>query len=286
MTSKVIELRPSPPYSSPMTTSEPSAGSLIREWRTRRRMSQLDLAMEADISQRHLSFVESGRAQPSRDMVLHLAEQLSIPLRQRNQLLLAAGFAPSFSEKPLTDATLAPALAAVETVLKGHEPFPALAVDRHWNLISANGAIAPFLTDISEPSLLTPPVNVLRLSLHPDGVAPRIVNLAEWRAHLLERLKHQNDATGDPVLIELERELRAYPLGLRSSRPAPVEPSGIVHPLKLAHGDAVLSFISTITVFGTPLDVTLSELAIESFFPADEQTRAVLVRLAKERSSQ
>ncbi|MBZ9814992.1 helix-turn-helix domain-containing protein [Mesorhizobium sp. CA7] len=269
-----------------MTTSEPSAGSLIREWRMRRRKSQLDLAMEADISQRHLSFVESGRAQPSRDMVLHLAEQLSIPLRQRNQLLLAAGFAPSFSEKPLTDATLAPALAAVETVLKGHEPFPALAVDRHWNLISANGAIAPFLADISEPSLLTPPVNVLRLSLHPDGVAPRIVNLAEWRAHLLERFKHQNDATGDPVLIELERELRAYPSGLRSSRPAPVEPSGIVHPLKLAHGHAVLSFISTITVFGTPLDVTLSELAIESFFPADEQTRAVLVRLAKERSSQ
>ena len=268
-----------------MTTSEPSAGSLIREWRTRRRMSQLDLAMEADISQRHLSFVESGRARPSREMVLHLAEQLSIPLRQRNQLLLAAGFAPSFSEKSLSDATLAPAMAAVETVLKGHEPFPALAVDRHWNLVSANTAIAPFLADISEQSLLQSPVNVLRLSLHPGGVAPRIVNLAEWRAHLLERLKHQNDATGDPVLIELERELRAYPSGLKSSRPAPVEPSGIVHPLRLAHGDTVLSFISTITVFGTPLDVTLSELAIESFFPADEQTRAVLVRLAKERAA-
>ncbi|TIV97861.1 MAG: transcriptional regulator, partial [Mesorhizobium sp.] len=171
------------------------------------------------------------------------------------------------------------------TVLKGHEPFPALAVDRHWNLVSANAAIAPFLADISEQSLLQSPVNVLRLSLHPGGVAPRIVNLAEWRAHLLERLKHQNDATGDPVLIELERELRAYPSGLKSSRPAPVEPSGIVHPLRLAHGDQVLSFISTITVFGTPLDVTLSELAIESFFPADEQTRAVLVRLAKERAN-
>ncbi|RWD61043.1 helix-turn-helix transcriptional regulator [Mesorhizobium sp.] len=267
-----------------MTTSDISAGSLIREWRTRRRMSQLDLAMEADISQRHLSFVESGRAQPSREMVLHLAEQLSIPLRQRNQLLLAAGFAPSFSERPLTDATLAPAMAAVETVLKGHEPFPALAVDRHWNLVSANAAIAPFLADISEQSLLQSPVNVLRLSLHPGGVAPRIVNLAEWRAHLLERLKHLSDAAGDPVLIDLERELRAYPSGLKSSRPAPVEP-GIVHPLRLAHGDQVLSFISTITVFGTPLDVTLSELAIESFFPADEQTRAMLVRLAKERAN-
>ncbi|MET3520534.1 helix-turn-helix domain-containing protein [Mesorhizobium abyssinicae] len=267
-----------------MTTSEISAGSLIREWRARRRMSQLDLAMEADISQRHLSFVESGRAQPSREMVLHLAEQLSIPLRQRNQLLLAAGFAPSFSEKQLSDAALAPAMAAVETVLRGHEPFPALAVDRHWNLVSANAAIAPFLADVSEPSLLAPPVNVLRLSLHPGGVAPRIVNLAEWRAHLLERLKHQNDAIGDAVLIKLEQELRAYPSGLKSARPAPVEPSGIVHPLRLAHGDQVLSFISTITVFGTPLDVTLSELAIESFFPADEQTRSTLVRLAKERA--
>ncbi|TIS72195.1 MAG: transcriptional regulator, partial [Mesorhizobium sp.] len=143
----------------------------------------------------------------------------------------------------------------------------------------------PFLADVSEPWLLKPPVNVLRLSLHPGGVAPRIVNLAEWRAHLLERLKHQNDATGDSMLIELEKELRGYPSGLRSSRPAPVEPSGIVHPLRLAHGDQVLSFISTITVFGTPLDVTLSELAIESFFPADDQTRTVLVRLAKERTA-
>lgn len=218
-------------------------------------------------------------------MVLHLAEQLAIPLRQRNQLLLAAGFAPSFSERSLADTTLAPAMAAVETVLKGHEPFPALAVDRHWNLVCANAAIGPFLADVSEPSLLQPPVNVLRLSLHPGGVAPRIVNLAEWRAHLLERLKGQNDATGDPVLIELERELRAYPSGLKSAKPTAVEPSGIVHPLRLAHGDKVLSFISTITVFGTPLDVTLSELAIESFFPADDQTRAILVRLAKERAA-
>ncbi|MEI9428814.1 helix-turn-helix domain-containing protein [Mesorhizobium sp. Cs1299R1N3] len=268
-----------------MTTPQTSAGSLIREWRTRRRMSQLDLAMEAEISQRHLSFVESGRAAPSRDMVLHLADQLAIPLRQRNQLLLAAGFAPSFSERSLTDTTLAPAMTAVEMVLKGHEPFPALAVDRHWNLVKANAAIGPFLADVSEPSLLQPPVNVLRLSLHPGGVAPRIVNLQEWRIHLLERLKHQNDAAGDPELIALEQELRGYPSGLKSSRPAPVEPNAIVHPLRLAHGDTVLSFISTITVFGTPLDVTLSELAIESFFPADEQTRAVLVRLAKERTN-
>lgn len=267
-----------------MTTAQISAGTLIREWRTRRRMSQLDLAMEAEISQRHLSFVESGRSAPSRDMVLHLAEQLSIPLRQRNQLLLAAGFAPSFGERPLTDAALAPALEAVQIVLKGHEPFPALAVDRHWNLVSANAAIGPLLADVAEASLLTPPVNVLRLSLHPGGLAPRIANLSEWRAHLLERLKHQNDASGDTVLMELERELRSYPSGLKGRRPAPVEPNAIVHPLRLRHGDTVLSFISTITVFGTPLDVTLSELAIESFFPADAQTGTTLARLAKDRA--
>jgi transcriptional regulator with XRE-family HTH domain len=266
-----------------MATHQTSAGSLIREWRTRRRMSQLELAMEAEISQRHLSFVESGRATPSRDMVLHLAEQLSIPLRQRNQLLMAAGFAPSFGERSLSDPTLAPATSAIELVLKGHEPFPALAVDRHWNLVSANTAIAPFLADVSEASLLTPPVNVLRLSLHPGGIAPRIVNLAEWLTHLLERLKHQNDTTGDPVLQELERELRGYPSGLNAKKAIPPERDAIVHPLRLAHGEQVLSFISTVTVFGTPLDVTLSELAIESFFPADERTRAVLVRMAEQR---
>ncbi|MBZ9674827.1 helix-turn-helix domain-containing protein [Mesorhizobium sp. ES1-1] len=269
-----------------MTTAEISAGGLIREWRTRRRMSQLDLAMEAEISQRHLSFVESGRAAPSREMVLHLAEQLSIPLRHRNRLLLAAGFAPSFSERSLGDATMAPAMAAVEMVLKGHEPFPALAVDRHWNLVMANAAVAPLLADVKEASLLTPPVNVLRLSLHPGGIASRIVNLWEWRAHLLQRLNHQNDASGDAELIELERELRRYPSGAKAGRPAPLAANPIFHPLRLAHGDQVLSFISTITVFGTPLDVTLSELAIESFFPADEQTRAVLVRLASERAGQ
>lgn len=267
-----------------MTTAQTSAGGLIREWRTRRRMSQLDLAMEAEISQRHLSFVESGRAAPSREMLLHLAEQLSIPLRQRNRLLLAAGFAPSFSERPLGDATMAPAMAAVDIVIKGHEPFPALAVDRNWNLVMANAAVAPLLADVSEASLLVRPVNVLRLSLHPRGIAPRIVNLWEWRTHLLQRLKQQIDASGDPELVDLERELRGYPSGSKARRPAPVEPNAIVHPLRLALGDEVLSFISTVTVFGTPLDVTLSELAIESFFPADEQTRAVLARLARERA--
>jgi len=218
-----------------MTTPETSAGSLIREWRTRRRMSQLDLAMEAEISQRHLSFVESGRAMPSRDMVLRLSEQLAVPLRQRNQILLAAGFAPSFSERKLSDPDLAPAMDAVKLVLKGHEPFPALAVDRHWNLISANAALAPLLAGVTDPALLEAPVNVLRLSLHPKGVAPNIVNLAEWRAHLLERLKQQVAASADPVLEKLEEELRSYPVLSATRAPKP-EANAFVHPLRLKLG--------------------------------------------------
>ena len=253
-----------------------TVGGLIREWRTKRRMSQLDLAMEAEISQRHLSFMESGRSLPSREMVLHIAEQLSIPLRQRNQLLLAAGYAPSFSEKPLDHPSLTPAMDAVRMVLKGHEPYPAIAIDRHWNLIEGNTALGQLLGGVEDASLLEAPVNVLRLSLHPKGVAPYIVNLHEWRAHLIERLKHQNDIAGDPVLKALETELLGYPDGPRQGRPSQGNANAIVHPLRIRVGDAVLSFISTTTVFGTPLDVTLSEIAIESFFPADEETAARL----------
>lgn len=263
-----------------MSEPAPLIGALIREWRMRRRMSQLDLAGEAAISQRHLSFIESGRAQPSREMILHLSERLSVPLRQRNRLLLAAGFAPSYTERPLEHPSLAPALAAVERVLKGHEPNPALAVDRHWNLVASNAQLTPFLEGVAEPSLLQPPVNVLRLSLHPKGIAPRIVNLAEWRAHLLARLRGLIEATGDPDLEELEAELLTYPSGVTRTRVVHDEATAIVHPLRIRMNDAVLSFISTITVFGTPLDVTLSELAIESFFPADEETRFALQRMA------
>lgn len=266
-----------------MTTLEAPVGQLIREWRTRRRMSQLDLAMEAEISQRHLSFVESGRSFPSREMILHLAESLDVPLRERNHLLLAAGLAPTFPERKLDDSALAPAMEAVRLVLKGHEPNPAIAVDRHWNMIAANAAIAPFLHGIEEPSLLAPPVNVLRLSLHPKGLAPRIANLNEWRGHLLHRLKRQNDAYGDPALVDLERELSSYP---GSGRGTPATPSkespAIAVPLRLKLGNDLLSFISTITVFGTPLDVTVSELAIESFFAADLRTAEVLRGLAAE----
>lgn len=261
-------------------TSSPTAGTLLREWRQRRRLSQLGLALEADISQRHLSFVESGRAAPSRDMVIRLSETLSVPLRQRNRILAAAGFAPVFPERAIEDARFRPALDAIRTVLKGHEPYPALAVDRHWNMVASNASIAPLLVGIPNRQLLEPPVNVLRLALHPEGLAPRIVNLAEWREHLLGRLRQQIEAVADAGLAELERELSSYP-GPRSSPAHHHDPArDIAVPMRLRLGDDILSFISTVTVFGTPLDVTLSELAIESFFPADPETAERLRRIA------
>lgn len=263
-----------------MSATQTTAGMMIREWRQRRRMSQLDLALDAEISQRHLSFVESGRAKPSREMVLKLAEHMSVPLRQRNRLLMAAGFAPSYGERSLDDPALKPALAAVELVLKGHEPFPAIAVDKGWNMVLANMAIAPFLADVEDAGLLEPPVNVLRLSLHPKGLAPRIVNLDRWRTHLIERLRLQIDASADPALEALERELSAYPGRPRGAGRAYDAAANVAVPLKLRAQDRILSFISTITVFGTPLDVTLSELAIESFFPADAETGEFLRTLA------
>lgn len=260
-------------------SNSPSIGDLLRDWRTRRRMSQLDLAAEAEISQRHLSFVESGRANPSRDMVLLLAERLEVPMRQRNQLLMSAGFAPNFAERAIADPALGPAMDIVRQVLKGHEPNPAMAVDRHWNLIEANASIAPFLEGVEDQSLLAPPLNVMRLSVHPRGLAPRIVNLWEWRHHLIERLHRHNNAVADPVLAQLETELRSYPSGPRNSSSMSSEIAAIAQPVKLRMGDAVLTFLSTITVFGTAVDITLSEIAIESFFPADDETAQFLRRL-------
>lgn len=257
-------------------------GDLLREWRGRRRMSQLDLACEADISTRHLSFVETGRAQPSREMLLHLAERLDVPLRERNALLVAAGYAPVFPERPLADPALSAARRAVDLVLSGHEPYPALAVDRHWTLVASNRAVAPLLAGVG-PELLRPPVNVLRLGLHPAGLAPRIANLRQWRAHLLARLQHQIDVTADASLAELLSELRDYPAPDAASlgNEAPEgEYAGIVVPLRLVTDAGLLSFLSTTTVFGTPVDITLSELALESFFPADEGTAAILRLLA------
>ena len=267
-----------------MMGSTHPVGDLLRTWRQRRRMSQLDLACEANISTRHLSFLETGRSRPSRDMVLHLAENLEIPLRERNALLNAAGYAPVFPERPLADPALETARKAVDLVLRGHEPYPALAVDRHWTLVASNGAVAPLLVG-ADPALLQPPVNVLRLSLHPAGLAPRIANLPEWRSHLLARLRHQIDVTADPVLADLMNELRDYPVpgqGDTGARPmsghADQDYAGVVVPLQLVADGGILSLFSTTTVFGTPVDITLSELALEAFYPADAATAEVLRR--------
>jgi transcriptional regulator with XRE-family HTH domain len=247
-------------------------GDQLRDWRQRRRLSQLDLALDADISTRHLSFVETGRSTPSRELLLHLADQLGVPLRERNAMLLAAGYAPAYAERPLDDPALAPARAAIDLLLKAHEPFPALAVDRRWNLVAANGAVGPFLEGVAE-ALLAPPMNVLRLSLHPEGLAPRILNLGEWRAHILDRLRQQIAAAGDVALEELHAELSAYP---GPAAEAHHDYGGVVVPLRLRSTAGDLCFFSTITVFGTPVDITLSELAIEAFFPADEATAKLL----------
>ena len=263
-----------------MAHTAPSFGDHLRDWRRRRRFSQLDLACEADISTRHLSFIETGRSRPSRDMVLHLAERLEVPLRERNTLLVAAGFAPAYPVRPLDDPALALARRAVERVIEAHAPNPALAVDRHWQLVAANAAV-PLLLDGVSPALLQPPVNVLRLGLHPDGLAPRIVNYAEWRGHLLERLQRQVESAGDPVLVELLAELRAYPAppaAIAALAPPEEAHPDVVVPFRLATASGILSFLSTTTVFGTPVDVTLSELAVESFFPADAATAEALRR--------
>ena len=249
-------------------------GELLREWRQRRRLSQLELACEAEISTRHLSFVETGRATPSREMVMNLAERLEVPLRDRNTLLLAAGFAPLYRERPLADPALHAAQKAIDLVLLGQEPYPALAIDRHWTMVASNRAVASMLTGITA-SLLEPPVNVLRLSLHPNGLARRIANLSEWRSHLLDRLRRQIDVSRDPVLSALMSELRAYP----HDDADPVETyAGVVVPLRLITEAGVLSFFSTTMIFGTPVDVTLAELAVELFFPADASTMEVLRR--------
>jgi transcriptional regulator with XRE-family HTH domain len=263
----------------PQPTSRAPFGDHLRHWRQHRRLSQQDLALEADVSTRHLSYVETGRAQPSREMVLRLADRLDVPLRERNVLLAAAGFAPMYPARALAHPDLAAARQAVERVLKGHEPHPALAVDRHWNLVAANASVSLLLQGVA-PALLEPPINVLRLSLHPDGLGPRLANAAQWRSHLLHRLQQQVAATADVHLQALHDEMTAYPLPPEQApRPDGMEACGIVVPLQLHSAQGLLSFISTITIFGTPVDVTLQELAVESFFPADTATQAALETL-------
>jgi transcriptional regulator with XRE-family HTH domain len=259
------------------TSTSTGVGELLRDWRRRRRMSQLDLALEASVSARHLSFVETGRSKPSRELLLHLAEELEVPLRERNALLLAAGYAPAYGQTPLDDESMSPVREALDAILQGHEPYPALIVDRRWELIAANEPLMALLTDGVAPHLLEPPVNALRVSLHPDGLAPRIANLGEWSAHLLTRLQREALLSQDPQVASLLEELRALP-GVEEAESAAVDPAELLFiPLRLRTPDGgELSFLSTIATFGTALDVTLEELSIESFFPADAQTAAAL----------
>jgi transcriptional regulator with XRE-family HTH domain len=252
------------------------AGNLLREWRRRRNLSQLALASGSAVSTRHLSFIETGRSRPSREMVLHLADRLDVPLRERNRLLLAAGYAPVFPERPLADDEMAPVREALERFLAAHEPYPAVVVDRGWNLVLANEASLALTAGVA-PELLAPPANVLRATLHPDGMAPHIVNFAEWSGHLLHRLRRQIEITGDDDLARLYDEVATYP-NVVLEPPAAASAANIVLPLRLRAGDAELTFFSTVTTFGTPVDVTLSELAVEAFYPADRETAAALSR--------
>jgi transcriptional regulator with XRE-family HTH domain len=250
--------------------TRPPVGELLRDWRQRRRLSQLDLSNEAEVSARHLSFLETGRSRPSREMVLHLAEQLDIPLRERNELLLAAGYAPVYGRRTLDDPDMAAVRAALDLVLTAYEPYPAVVVDRGWNMVAGNRSIA-LLTDGVAPEFLEPPVNVLRLGLHPDGLARRVLNLPQWRTHLLTRLAREAHVTADPELAALHRELVTMPGG-RDAAP----PDGIAVPLRLRHEAGPLTFLSTVTTFGTAVDLTAAELSVEAFLPADAHTADVL----------
>jgi transcriptional regulator with XRE-family HTH domain len=270
-------------------------GEQLRGWRERRRVSQLDLSLQAGISARHLSFVETGRAKPSSGLILRLSEELDVPLRERNALLLAGGFAPTYPEHSLDAPPLSAVTEAMRQVITASMPNPALAVDGHWELIDANDA-AFRMVEGSAAALLEPPINVLRVSLHPDGMAPSIVNLAQWRRHVLFRLRRQADRSGDPFLHELYEELSGYPgaggaaeaAGARGADGAQGAQGAdgvggaedVVLPMRLRRGGQELSFLSTTTVFGSPLDVTVAELAIESFYPADAETAAAMRAMA------
>jgi transcriptional regulator with XRE-family HTH domain len=258
-------------------------GNLLRDWRERRRLSQLDLAYDTEISQKHLSFIELGRSLPSREMILRLSEQLEIPLRERNVLLAAGGFASVFPERSLDDESLSPARKVVDLILERLEPNPSFAVDRHWTLVTANNATEIF-TDEVAPELMAGKGNMLRICLHPNGFTPRVINYKQWQKNVLEYLHKQVQATADDFLIELYDELKSYPQPkslINTSSEKEIDYSGFAIPLRLMSNEGEFSFISTMTVFGTPIDVTVSELAIETFFPADEKTAEALQRRRK-----
>jgi transcriptional regulator with XRE-family HTH domain len=264
-----------------MTIATPTAtiGDLLRDWRQRRRLSQLDLALEADVSARHLSFVETGRSRPSRELVVDLAERLDVPLRERNALLLAAGYAPVYRETPLDFAEMSPVREALDRLLAGHEPFPAVVFDRHWDVVSLNGPMLSLSSEGVSPQLLAPPVNAMRVALHPDGMSSRITNFAEYSAHLLEQLRRQALLTTDPIIAELEKEIRSYP-GVSDAPPELDQPAvPLFVPLNIRVSGQEMSFFNTLTAFGTALDITMAELTIEALYPADEAT-ATAVRAA------
>jgi transcriptional regulator with XRE-family HTH domain len=254
-------------------------GPLLREWRERRRLTQLDLALEAGVSARHLSFVETGRSRPGRETLLAVARALEIPFRERNQLLLAAGHAPAFPERSFADPALAPVREALDRILAAHEPYPAVVFDRGWDLVAANAPMLAVTEGLEiEPALLEPPVNVLRIGLHPRGLAPLIVNLAHWHAHFLARLAQQVAVTGDPRLQALMEEVAAYPVpGGGPGVAADADGSEILGPVRLRRPDGgEWSFFGMFATFDTPFEVTTSELAIELLFPADRATAEAL----------
>ena len=251
--------------------TQPPVGTLLRTWREHRRLSQLELAGDAEISTRHLSFIETSRAKPSRDTLLKLSERLDVPLRERNRLLMAAGFAPVFSQAPLDAPVMSPVRDVLRAILQG--PFPAVVVDRRWTLVEANASALRLIGDV-DPSLRTPPVNTLRLTLHPRGMAPRIVNLAQWRAHLLDRLRREAEFSRDPQLTALLEELRSYPGGDEDD--LETHAGELVIPLRIRDSKHELALLATVATFGTPVDVTVADLMVESFFPADEATAKAL----------
>ncbi len=258
------------------TAQRASIGDLLRAWRQRRSLSQLELALEADVSSRHVSFLETGRARPSREMVLRLAEHLDIPLRERNRLLLAAGYAPLYVERSLQEPAMAPVHQALDRFLRAHEPYPAVVIDRHHNLVSANDALGALIEGVA-PELLKPPANALRVALHPEGMAARTLNLPEWSAHLLHRLRREAALAADPELKRLHDELAAYPGVCLEPPREEGAVDDIVVPLRLQTAERELAFFSTISIFGSPVDITLDELMIEAFYPANAATAAYLL---------
>ncbi|QFG27197.1 helix-turn-helix transcriptional regulator [Actinomadura sp. WMMB 499] len=249
-----------------------TVGELLREWRHRRRLSQLDLAIAADVSARHVSLVETGKSNPSADMILRLAAELGVPLRDRNRLLLAAGFAPRYTERPLDDDALSAARDAVGRVLRAHEPFPALAFDRRWNIRMTNRAVEPFFAHV-DPELLRPPVNLVRLGLDPRGLAGIVVNRADVRAVFRSRIGRQLAAAPDPELTALYDELLARE-DAEDATPGRTIDADVVIPMIVRIDGRELRMFSTITTFGTPMDITLDEVSIETYYPADAETAA------------